>query len=259
MEIVGRRPTWRRLLARLRCRQADPQAERRPPRGPVRGLARAGAASLRRQRGWTVAAAAGRRRAGQAAGAAASLQAHAGGRRDRPQTTTRFGAFFDLLRSTIWPSAVRGAARGAADAEQARLLGGRGLDAWVDVWQAPGHACRTADPGRLHLDKRQALDQRPGTARRKPDQPSGAHMTPSLSTSLHADLLRERRTPYRPRLHNVIACRRDRAVETAGRLRRVLPDRDRRTRPEGREGGGRRRHEPAIFSSIGISAAVPVR
>ena len=58
-------------------------------------------------------------------------------------------------------------------------------------------------------------------------------------TLLHhdADLLRERRAAYRPRLH-LDRGRRDGAVEAAGRVRRVLPDRHRRARPEGREGRG---------------------
>ena len=65
-----------------------------------------------------------------------------------------FAAFFDMLRTTI-AAAVRHAARGAADADQSRLLGSRGLDAWIDVWQGLG-TLRHETVG-LHLDKRQAL------------------------------------------------------------------------------------------------------
>ena len=51
-----------------------------------------------------------------------------------------------------------------------------------------------------------------------------------------ADLLRERRAAYRPRLH-LDRVRRAGALQAARRVRRVLPDRHRRARPEGREGG----------------------
>ena len=56
----------------------------------------------------------------------------------------------------------------------------------------------------------------------------------------HADLLRERRAPYRARLHDA-RLRRAGPLHAARRPRRALPDRHRRARPEGREGGGGRR------------------
>ena len=64
------------------------------------------------------------------------------------------GTFLDMVRAAI-AAAVRAAARGAADAAQSRLLGTRGLDAWVDVWQGLG-TLRAQTVG-LHLDRRQAL------------------------------------------------------------------------------------------------------
>lgn len=71
------------------------------------------------------------------------------GRRD-----TAFGTFMDLLRAGI-ARAVRQAARGTADAEQARLASLRPLDAWCDVWQ--GLTQLQADTERFNLDKRQAV------------------------------------------------------------------------------------------------------
>ena len=65
-----------------------------------------------------------------------------------------FGSFMDLLRAAI-AAAVRDAARGRADPDQARLIGTRPLDAWVDVWHA---LTRLQDETEnLHLDKRQAI------------------------------------------------------------------------------------------------------
>ncbi|HEY5301284.1 MAG TPA: DNA polymerase III subunit delta', partial [Acetobacteraceae bacterium] len=46
-----------------------------------------------------------------------------------------FSTFMDLLRAAI-AAAVRAAARGQADPEQARLAGLHPLDAWADVWHA---------------------------------------------------------------------------------------------------------------------------
>ena len=65
-----------------------------------------------------------------------------------------FGTFMDLLRTTV-AAAVRDAARGRADAGQARLIAARPLDAWVDVWHG---LCRLQDETEaLYLDKRQAI------------------------------------------------------------------------------------------------------
>lgn len=65
-----------------------------------------------------------------------------------------FSTFMDLLRAGL-AAAVRDAARGRADPDQARLLGARPLDAWVDVWHA---LTRLQDETEgAHLDKRQAL------------------------------------------------------------------------------------------------------
>jgi len=65
-----------------------------------------------------------------------------------------FTTFMDLLRAAI-AAAVRDAARGRADPDQARLLGNRPLDAWVDVWHA---LTRLQDETEgAYLDRRQAL------------------------------------------------------------------------------------------------------
>lgn len=65
-----------------------------------------------------------------------------------------FSTFMDLLRAAV-SAAVRGAARGRADPDQARLIGARPLAAWVDVWHALTHL--QAETESLHLDKRQAI------------------------------------------------------------------------------------------------------
>ncbi len=65
-----------------------------------------------------------------------------------------FATFMDLLRAGV-AAAVRGVASGRADPEQARLIGARPLDAWVDVWQ--GLARLQDETEGLHLDKRQAI------------------------------------------------------------------------------------------------------
>jgi DNA polymerase-3 subunit delta' len=65
-----------------------------------------------------------------------------------------FGTFMDLLRAAI-AAAVRAAARGQADPDQARLASLRPLDAWGDVWHA---LTRLQDETeRFALDKRQAI------------------------------------------------------------------------------------------------------
>lgn len=65
-----------------------------------------------------------------------------------------FGTFMDLLRAGI-AAAVREAARGRADPDQAKLLGERPLAAWIDVWQ--GLTELQDETERFHLDQRQAL------------------------------------------------------------------------------------------------------
>jgi DNA polymerase-3 subunit delta' len=65
-----------------------------------------------------------------------------------------FGTFMDLLRAAV-AVAVRDAARGRADPDQARLIGTRPLAAWVDVWQALGRLQDETE--NFHLDKRQAI------------------------------------------------------------------------------------------------------
>ncbi len=62
-----------------------------------------------------------------------------------------FATFMDLLRAAIAP-AVREAARGRADPDQARLLGTRPLAAWVDVWQELTKL--QSETERFNLDKR---------------------------------------------------------------------------------------------------------
>jgi hypothetical protein len=60
----------------------------------------------------------------------------------------------DLLRTAI-AAAVRDAARGHADPDQAALLGARPLADWVDVWQG---LCRLQDETEaFYLDRRQAI------------------------------------------------------------------------------------------------------
>jgi DNA polymerase-3 subunit delta' len=65
-----------------------------------------------------------------------------------------FSTFMDLLRAGI-AAAVRDAARGKADPDQARLLGARPLDAWVEVWHALSRLQDETEA--VHMDKRQAL------------------------------------------------------------------------------------------------------
>jgi DNA polymerase-3 subunit delta' len=67
---------------------------------------------------------------------------------------TAFSTFMDLLRAGL-SAAVRDAARGRTDHDQARLLGTRPLDAWVDVWHALTRLQDETEGARL--DKRQAL------------------------------------------------------------------------------------------------------
>ena len=66
------------------------------------------------------------------------------------------------------------------------------------------------------------------------------------------DLLRQRRAASRPRLHDD-GLRRAGALHAAGRVRRVLPDRHRRARPEGRAGGGASRARPADLHRPGLA------
>ena len=65
-----------------------------------------------------------------------------------------FSTFMDLLRAGL-AAAVRDAARGRADPDQARLLGMRPLDAWVDVWHALSRL--QDDTEGAFMDKRQAI------------------------------------------------------------------------------------------------------
>ena len=60
----------------------------------------------------------------------------------------------ELLAAGI-AAAVREAARGRADPDQARLIGDRPLSAWVDLW----HALRRLqdETEGAYLDKRQAV------------------------------------------------------------------------------------------------------
>jgi DNA polymerase-3 subunit delta' len=65
-----------------------------------------------------------------------------------------FATFMDLTRAGI-AAAVRAAARGRADPDQARLVGARPLAAWVDVWHGLSHLQYETEA--FHLDKRQAI------------------------------------------------------------------------------------------------------
>jgi DNA polymerase-3 subunit delta' len=65
-----------------------------------------------------------------------------------------FSTFMDLLRDAV-ADAVRAAARGRADPEQARVAALRPLDAWADVWHA---LTRLQDETeRFALDRRHAI------------------------------------------------------------------------------------------------------
>ncbi|HEY6431672.1 MAG TPA: DNA polymerase III subunit delta', partial [Acetobacteraceae bacterium] len=65
-----------------------------------------------------------------------------------------FSTFLDLLRAAL-ADAVRAAARGRADPEQARIAALRPLDAWSDVWHA---LTRLEDETeRFALDRRHAI------------------------------------------------------------------------------------------------------
>ena len=65
-----------------------------------------------------------------------------------------FSTFMDLLRAAI-AAAVREAARGRADPEQARLASLRPLEAWGDVWQALTRLQHESEW--FALDRRQAI------------------------------------------------------------------------------------------------------
>jgi len=65
-----------------------------------------------------------------------------------------FSTFMDLLRAAI-ASAVRETARGRPDPDQARMLAGRPLDAWVEIWQGLGTLQSETED--FYLDKRQAI------------------------------------------------------------------------------------------------------
>ncbi len=67
---------------------------------------------------------------------------------------TAFATFMTLLRAAI-AAAVRDAAAGRADPDQARLLGTRRLDAWVEVWETLGQLQDHTEGA--YLDKRQAV------------------------------------------------------------------------------------------------------
>jgi DNA polymerase-3 subunit delta' len=65
-----------------------------------------------------------------------------------------FAIFLERLCTGL-ATAVRAAARGQADAGQRRLLAGRPLDAWAEVWQG---LCRLQDETEaLYLERRQAI------------------------------------------------------------------------------------------------------
>jgi len=65
-----------------------------------------------------------------------------------------FSTFMDLLAAGL-AAAVRDAARGHEDPDQARLLGARPLAAWVDVWHALKRLQTETEDA--YLDKRQAV------------------------------------------------------------------------------------------------------
>ncbi len=67
---------------------------------------------------------------------------------------TAFSTFMDMLRTGL-AAAVREAARGRADPDQARIAALRSPDAWIEVWQALSQL--QAETEWLNLDKRQAL------------------------------------------------------------------------------------------------------
>ncbi len=65
-----------------------------------------------------------------------------------------FSTFMDLTRSGL-ARAVRAAARGQADAAQARTVGDRSLAEWAAIWQALGTLQNETEG--LHLERREAL------------------------------------------------------------------------------------------------------
>jgi DNA polymerase III subunit delta' len=65
-----------------------------------------------------------------------------------------FATFMELLAAGI-AAAVRDAARGHGDPDQARLLGDRPLSAWVDLWHALRRLQQETEDA--YLDKRQAV------------------------------------------------------------------------------------------------------
>lgn len=67
---------------------------------------------------------------------------------------TAFATFMELLAAGI-AAAVRDAARGHGDPDQARLLGDRPLSAWVDLWHALRRLQHETEDA--YLDKRQAV------------------------------------------------------------------------------------------------------
>jgi DNA polymerase-3 subunit delta' len=70
------------------------------------------------------------------------------------RSETGFSTFMDLLRAGI-SSAVRSVARGQGDPEQERMVGGRPIDAWGDLWH--GLTRLQDETERFSLDKRQAI------------------------------------------------------------------------------------------------------
>lgn len=70
------------------------------------------------------------------------------------RSDSAFSTFMDLLRRSL-AAAVRAAARGRADPEQARLAGLRTPGMWVDVWQRLTQLQDDAE--RFNLDKRQTI------------------------------------------------------------------------------------------------------
>ena len=70
------------------------------------------------------------------------------------KSDTSFSTFMDLLRAGV-SSAVRAAARGHADPEQARMVAARPIEAWGDLWF--GLTRLQDETERFALDKRQAI------------------------------------------------------------------------------------------------------
>jgi DNA polymerase-3 subunit delta' len=129
----------------------------------------------------------------------------------------KFSTFMEVLRTAI-ATALCETVRGTADATQARLIATHPIEAWPEMWHALTKLQDETE--RYNLDQRQAIV-------------AGIGLLCETNLLRHdADLLRQWRAAYRPRLH-LGRGRCSGAIQAARRVRRVFPDRHRRARSEG--------------------------